>query len=122
MGGPFEVSAEGMQDHDESGSEIFGFIHGKKHTGNNAVDSMKKTVKQGAVMKKKIPEVFINGKHTVPMSGINQFKSHTGSAFHGVFVAAGGTKAAVAAKGNKFKVATMGAGIHCTTEGRIAAA
>ena len=76
---------------------------------------MKKTVKQRAVMKKKIPEIFINGKHTVPMSNIDQFKSHTGSAFHGIFVAAGGTEAAVAAKGNKFKVAKMGAGIHCTT-------
>lgn len=83
---------------------------------------MKKRAKQRTVMKKKIPEIFINGKHTVPMSNMDQFKSHTGSAFHGIFIAAGGTKAAVTAKGNKFKITTIGAGIHCPTEGRIAAA
>ena len=50
------------------GSEVFGFIKFEKHTGNDAVNCMKKTVKKGAVMEKKITEIFINGKNTVAMS------------------------------------------------------
>ena len=83
---------------------------------------MKKTVEQRAVMEKNPPEVFINGKDTVPMSNIDQFKRHTGSAFHGILVRNLRTKSAVATKGNKFKISTVGADIHGTAEGRIATA
>ena len=64
---------------------------------------MKKTVKKGAVMEEKITEIFINGKNTVAMSNIDQFKRHIGSAFHGIFVTTSGTKAAVTTERDKFK-------------------
>lgn len=73
-------------------------------------------------MKEKITEIFVNGKYTVPMSNIDQLKGHTGSAFHGIFVATSRTKTAVATKGNKFKITTVGADIHGTAEGRVATA
>ena len=48
------VPAEGMEDHDETGSEVHGFILLKKHTGDNAVYGMEKTVEEGAVIEKKV--------------------------------------------------------------------
>ena len=56
------------------------------------------------------------------MSNIDQFKRHIGSAFHGIFVTTSGTKAAVTTERDKFKIATMGADIHSSAEGRIATA
>ena len=50
------------------------------------LDVYKRQVKKGAVMEEKITEIFINGKNTVAMSNIDQFKRHIGSAFHGIFV------------------------------------
>ena len=63
-----------MQNHDEAGSEVHGLILLKEHTGDNAVYGMEKAVKEGAVFQEKIPEVFINGKDTVAVCGIDQFK------------------------------------------------
>ena len=90
-----------------------------KHTGDNAVHSVKKAVEQRVVFEKKGSEIFIDGKNTMTMSDMNQFEGHTGSAFHGIFVATGRAKTAVAAKGDEFKLTAMGAGIHGTAEGRV---
>ena len=49
-------------------------------------------------MEKEIAEVFINGKNTVSMLDINEFKRHTGSALHGILVATGRTKTTVTAE------------------------
>jgi len=51
---PFEIPAKSMKNHDIAGSEISGFIHFKEHTGKNAGNRMKKTMKQSSVLKKKI--------------------------------------------------------------------
>ena len=80
---------------------------------------MKKTVEKGTVMEKKIPEIFINGKHAMAMRDINQFKGHTGSAIHGILISAGSAKTAVTAKRNKFEFPTMRAAVHGTAERRI---
>ena len=100
---PLKIPAKSMKNHDVAGSEVFGFIKFEKHTGNDAVNCMKKTVKKGAVMEEKITEIFINGKNTVAMSNIDQFKRHIGSAFHGIFVTTSGTKAAVTTERDKFE-------------------
>lgn len=50
---PFEIPAKSMKNHDIAGSEISGFIHFKEHTGKNAGNRMKKTMKQSSVLKKK---------------------------------------------------------------------
>ena len=73
-------------------------------------------------MEEKNTEIFINGKNTVAMSNIDQFKRHIGSAFHGIFVTTSGIKASVTTERDKFKIATMGADIHSSAKGRIATA
>ena len=80
---------------------------------------MKKTVKKGAVIEEKITEIFINGKNTVAMIHIHEFKRHTGSTFHGIFIATGRTKTTVATERDKFPIFTMCADIHGATKRRI---
>ena len=41
---PFQISSEGVQNHDETRSVVFGFIHFKEQRRNNAGDSMEETV------------------------------------------------------------------------------
>ena len=82
---------------------------------------MKETVKQGTVIQKKVPELFIDCKNAVAVTGIYQFKGHTGSAFHGIFVAAGGAETAFAAERDKLKLSAVGTAIHGTAKGRTAA-
>lgn len=82
---------------------------------------MKETVKQGTVIQKKVPELFIDCKNAVAVTGIYQFKGHTGSAFHGIFVAAGGAETAFAAERDKLKLSAVWTAIHGATKGGIAA-
>ena len=121
MGIPFKVLAEGVEDHDKTGSEVQGFVLFKKHTGNNAVYGMKKAVEEGAVIEEKAPELGINGKNTMPMGNIGQFKGHRGSALHGIKVATGRTEAAVAAERDEFQLSAMRTAVHCPAERGIAA-
>ena len=118
---PFQIPAEGMQDHNKTGSKVHGFILFEKQAGNNVVYGMEEAVQESPVIEEKIPEVFINGKNTVTMEDVDQFKGHGGSALHGIEIAAGRTETAVAAEGNKFQLTTVRAAIHGPTESRIAA-
>lgn len=117
---PLEVPAKSMQDHDKTGSKISGFIQQEKHPGNHTVYRMKKTVEERTVPKEKVPEVFVNGKDTMAVPDINEFKRHAGRTFHGIFIAAGRTEAAVAPERNKLKIATMRTAIHGTPKRRVA--
>ena len=47
---PFERSAKGMKDTDETGDKIFAFIQFMEHSEDDTADSLKKTVKEGAVI------------------------------------------------------------------------
>ena len=120
MGIPFKVLAEGVEDHDKTGSEVQGFVLFKKHTGNNAVYGMKKAVEEGAVIEEKAPELGINGKNTMPMGNIGQFKGHRGSALHGIKVATGRTEAAVAAERDEFQLSAVRTAVHGTAKGGVA--
>lgn len=117
---PFEVSAEGMQDHNEARGEIHRFVLLREHAGDHAGDSMKQAVKEGTVKKKKFPEVFINSKDAVSVSHVDEFKSHRSSALHRIKAATDRTEAAAAADRNKFKLAAMRTAIHGTTKRGIA--
>ena len=90
-----------MEDHDETGSEVHGLIQVEKHTGDDAVDCMKKAIKERAVMQEKVPELRVNRKDTMAMDDIDEFERHRSSTLHGIFIAAGRAEPAVAAKGNK---------------------
>ena len=82
---------------------------------------MKEAIQEGAVLKEKIAEIFIYGKNAVSVLNTDQFKRHTGSAFHGIFVSAGGTETAVTAERDKFKVPAERAVVHCAAKRGIAA-
>lgn len=69
--------------------------------GNNTVYRMKKAVQERAVMQEKIPELFIDGKNTMPVRDIDQFEGHRGSALHGIEISTGGTETAVTAERDK---------------------
>lgn len=49
---PFERPVEGMQDTDETGDKVSFFVQIKEHPENNAANSTKKALKEGAVIEK----------------------------------------------------------------------
>ena len=120
MGVPFQVPAEGMEDHDKAGDEIQRFILFKKHTGNNAVDRMEETVQKRTIMEEKIAELGIDGEYTMTVGGIDEFERHGGSAFHGVFIAAGRAEAAVTAERDEFQFSAVRTAVRSAAKGRIA--
>ena len=91
---PFQVSAKSMQNHNETGSKVFGFIQAVEHTGDHAVYRVKETIEQRTVFEKELTKVFINRENAMAVRDIHQFKRHTGRAFHRIFVATGRTEAA----------------------------
>jgi hypothetical protein len=83
---------------------------------------MEKTVKEGAVIQKEIPKLFVNGKNTMAVGDINQLKGHGGSALHGVEISTGRAETAVAAERDEFEFSTVGAAVHGTAESGVATA
>ena len=116
---PLQISAKGVEYHDETGSKVHGLILFKKHTGDNAVYGMEETAKEGTAMQEKPPELFINGKNTMTVGDIEQLKGHGSSTLHCVEISAGRAEAAMAAKRNKFELSTEGTAIHSPTKGRV---
>ena len=80
---------------------------------------MEEAVEEGTVFEKERPEILIDSEDTMPVGDIDKLKGHTGSAFHGILVTAGGTEAAVAAKRDKLELSAFGTAIHGTTVGRV---
>ena len=121
MGIPFEIPTKSVEDHDISGSEIFGLIELEKHTGDDTGNRMEETVQERAVLEEKGTEIFINGKDAMTMVDIDELKKHRGGAFHGVFISAGRTETAATTERDKFQLAAVGTAVHGTAKGRIAA-
>ena len=74
VGIPFQISSESVQNHDETRSVVFGFIHFKEQRRKNAGDGMEETVEQSPVFKEELTEILIDGEDTMPVSDIDQFK------------------------------------------------
>ena len=119
---PFQVPAEGVEDHDKAGSEVHGFIELQEHTGNDAGDGMEETIEERAVIEEEISKLRIDSKDTVAVDNVEQLKGHRGSAAHSVEVSTSRAETAVAAERDKFELSAMGASIHGATKGWIAAA
>lgn len=113
---PFEVTAKSVEDHDIAGRKIFGMVQIEKQAGYDTGDRMEKAVEERTVVKEEVAEIIINGKNAMTMLDIDEPESHTVGAFHGIFVAAGWTKAAVTAKRDKLEVAAKRASIHGATK------
>lgn len=71
---PFQRSAEGMQDTDETGDKVSAFVHFMEHSENDAAYGLEKTVKEGAVIEKERAQIFINGKNEMSVGTVNEFK------------------------------------------------
>ncbi len=82
---------------------------------------MEKTVKEGTVFEKKVPQVFINGENAVAVDNINEFEGHGGGALHGIKISAGRAETAVTTERDKFEFATAGTAVHGTAKGGITA-
>lgn len=82
---------------------------------------MKETAKQCTVIKKKLTEVFINGKNTMAVWNIDQFKGHGSGAAHRVEIPTGRAETAVAVERDKFQVSAVGTAIQGPAKGGIAA-
>lgn len=62
---------------------------------------------------------FRDGKNTVPVGVMNQFKGHGDGAVDGIHVTIGRTKTAMVAKRNKLKIPTFGTSIHGAAVRRV---
>lgn len=118
---PFKRSAKSMEDTDKTGDEVSAFVQFMEKSEDDTADSLKKAVKERAVIQKERAQVFINGKNKVSVGAVNEFKGHFSRAVDAVFIAAGGTKLGMAAERDKFKFATVGTAIHRATIRRVPA-
>ena len=118
---PFQISAKGMKNTDETGSKKFCFVVFVKHAKDNIANSRKKAVEKRTILEKKRTQFFSNSKNTMAVLSINDFKRHSGSSVNGIFVSTSRTETAVATKRNKFKSSTISTTIHGTTKCGIAA-
>ena len=118
---PLQIPSKGMEHHDKSGSEIQGLVLLVKHLGNNTVHGMKEAVEQCPVIKEKLAEIPVNGKNTVAVGDVDQFKGHRGSTLHGIEIPAGGAESAVAPEGYEFELSTSRTAVHCPAKGGGAA-
>ena len=71
---PFQIPPKGVKNKNKARSEIFRFINLEKHAGNNALHRMKQAVQKRAAFKKKFTKILINGKDTVSVLRMNEFK------------------------------------------------
>lgn len=68
---PFERSAEGMKDADETGDKVSAFIHFMEESEDDTAYSLKKAVKEGTVKEEERAQVFIDGKNEMSMCTVN---------------------------------------------------
>ena len=95
------------------GTKFFDLFHLVKHTKNNAADSVKQTIQKRTVLKKKVTELFVNGKNTVAVSTLDKLKGHGIGSVLAVFDTTGWTESAFTAERHKFEISTFGTVIHC---------
>ena len=121
MGVPFKGTAEGVKDKDESGGKVHGMIHLVEEVQDDLADSLKETVKKGAVFLEEMPQFIGNRKDAVPVFTVDEHSRHGFGTFPCVKVAAGRTETGVAAEGDEMMTAAFRTAIHCPTKSRVSA-
>lgn len=116
VGIPFQRATKGMEDTDESGNKVFGFIHLMKHTQDNTADSIKKTVEERAVIKEEMTELLIDGENAMTVGTVNKLERHASGTFLAIFDTASRAEAAFTAERNKLHVSAVRADIHGTAK------
>lgn len=118
---PLKATAEGVEDTDKTGSKTFGFVELAEHTKNDITNRIKETVKKRTISSKENTEFFGNGKHTMSVDTLNEFKGHGSCAMNGIKSATRRTETAFTAEWDKLKRTTRRTPAHSTAERRIAA-
>jgi len=83
------------------------------------MDCIKETIKEGALLLEKMPELFRNGKNTVSVSYCDKLVCHRLGTFLGIKIPTGWTEPRMATKRDKLHVPTLGTGIHGAAIRRI---
>lgn len=96
---PLKAAPKGMNNANEAGREVFGFIQLLKHKKNTIGNSSKKAVQKVTVFAKENAELFGDSKNTITARSANKFKRHSGGAFNGIKIAARRTKRFLHLKG-----------------------
>ena len=89
---PFKGSSKGMEDTDETGSVVFGFVQFVKHFHNNGLHRMEKTVEKRPVLLKIAAQLFGDCKNAVTVVAADQFSGHGSGTSSGIKVPAGRTE------------------------------
>lgn len=118
---PLEAASKGMKNANETGSKMLSFIELTKHMKNDVANRMKKAVEQRTISAKEDTEFFRNGKDAMTVNGLDELEGHRSSALDRVEISTGRTKAALAAKRNKFERTTRSTPVHGAAERRITA-
>lgn len=121
MGVPFQRTPESMEDTDEAWDKVFGHVDLIKHMGYDNTDSLEKAAEEGTVLQEEMPELLIDGKDTVAVMAAEELEGHGGGAFLAVFDTTGRAEAALTAERDELQFTALGAGIHGSAEGRVAA-
>lgn len=108
-----------MQDEDKARGKLFRHVDLVEHAQDDTPDGRKQAVKKGTVLQEVRAEFICDSKNTVSVFDMDDFERHRGGSVNGVFIATSRTKAAFAAKRDKFKIAAFGAPIHGTAKRRV---
>ena len=121
MGVPFQRTPESMEDTDEAWDKVFGHVDLIKHMGHDLADSLEEAIEEGAVLQEEMPELLIDGEDAVAVLAAEELEGHGGGAFLAVFDTTGRAEAALTAERDELQFTALGAGIHGSAEGRVAA-
>ena len=118
---PLKTAAKGMENTNETGSKVLSFVEFAEQAKNDIPDGMKKTVEQRTVSAKENAKFFGDSENAMSVNALNDFERHGSSALNGIEIAAGRTKAAFAAKRDKFERTTRSTPEHSSAVSRISA-
>ncbi|HVI41124.1 MAG TPA: hypothetical protein VM577_10715 [Anaerovoracaceae bacterium] len=118
---PLEVTAEGMERTDDTGSKGFLMIEGVHPVGNNLSRGFEENIKKPAVTTKKLTELLWNRKDNVPMTAVNQLCSDGIGAVGLISGAAGIAETGFAAEGYIMEMITVMAVVETIALFQIAA-
>ena len=85
---PLKAAAKGVKDTDKAGSKSFSLIELAEHVKDDIANRMKKAIEQRTISVKEDAELFRNGKDTMSVNTLNEFKGHRSSALDRIEIAA----------------------------------
>lgn len=85
---PLKTATKGVKDTDKAGSKSFSLIELAEHIKDDIANGMKEAIEQRTISVKEDAELFRNGKDTMSVNTLNEFKGHRSSALDRIEIAA----------------------------------